>query len=445
MKTPRLGIRTRLLVTVVGAVALAIAVAMTAFGILLAQRLSTSATSLARAQAAAELSALEIRNGEIAVPDMVREGASPSLTWIFSRTAAVESPRAPRTLQQAAASLAGGPERNIDAGGETRLYALPVIIDGVRYGTVVSAVSLDAYGETTRTAIVAGLLLAVILLAAVAALSWWILSRAFRPVSRMTEDAASWSENDLERRFDLGDPYDEVTRLAATLDSLLERVAASLRHEQRFAAELSHELRTPLARIRGEAELALRRERTLEEYRTALATVQHDADQMTHTVEALVSAARQEAGLTARRSDVREAIEATAAATRGRAPAIDVRVTLPSERVDVSAELDLLEAMLQPLLDNAARYGMSTVDVTARRGESIVVVEVTDDGPGVGREESERIFEPGVRGEAAGEGPTGAGLGLPLARRLAHSAGGEVSVEPGGPGGRFSLTLPLAR
>ena len=66
----------------------------------------------------------------------------------------------------------------------------------------------------------------------------------------MTESAASWSEHDLDRRFDLGEPYDELTRLAATLDGLLGRIAASLRHEQRFTAELSHELRTPLARVK---------------------------------------------------------------------------------------------------------------------------------------------------------------------------------------------------
>ena len=69
----------------------------------------------------------------------------------------------------------------------------------------------------------------------------------------MTEDAAAWSEHDLDRRFELGEPYDELTRLAATLDALLDRLAASMRHEQRFTAELSHELRTPLARISAEA------------------------------------------------------------------------------------------------------------------------------------------------------------------------------------------------
>ena len=77
----------------------------------------------------------------------------------------------------------------------------------------------------------------------------------------MTEQAEAWSEHDLDRRFGLGEPHDELTRLASTLDRLLDRIAASLRHERRFSAELSHELRTPLAKVTAEAELALRRPR----------------------------------------------------------------------------------------------------------------------------------------------------------------------------------------
>ena len=108
------------------------------------------------------------------------------------------------------------------------------------------------------------------LLGAVALLSHWILGKALLPVSRMTDDAAAWSDHDLDRRFDRGEPYDELTRLAATLDAMLERLSASLRHEQRLTAELSHELRTPLARIAAETELALRRDRTEEDYRESL-------------------------------------------------------------------------------------------------------------------------------------------------------------------------------
>src|SRR5438876_578281 len=147
-------------------------------------------------------------------------------------------------------------------------------------------------------------LLAVVIAAVIAALaalivglaSRWLLASSLRPVARMTRQAAAWSERDLERRFGLGEPHDELTELAATLDGLLDRIAASLRREQRFSAELSHELRTPLARVIAETELALRREREPNEYRRALGLIHRNAAPLTRTVDALVAAARAPSG-----------------------------------------------------------------------------------------------------------------------------------------------------
>ncbi len=80
-----------------------------------------------------------------------------------------------------------------------------------------------------------------------------------RAAAGRADDASAedWGAHDLDRRFDLGPPRDELTGLAATLDGLLARIAASRRHEQRFASEVAHELRTPIAGLRGRAELAL--------------------------------------------------------------------------------------------------------------------------------------------------------------------------------------------
>jgi signal transduction histidine kinase len=445
MKLPRLGVRSRLLVAIALAVALALVVAITAFSFLLGQRLSASATSLAKAQAEAEATSLEIRDGALVTPGRQDERKPGSQVWVFAGSEALEAPRVSKKLDQAARSLATGPARSFDIGEQARLYALPVLRNGVRYGTVVSAVSLDPYEETGRTALIGALALGVLMLAAVSVLSRWMLDRALLPVSRMTEDAATWSEHDLDRRFDLGDPYDELTRLAATLDSLLERIAASLRHEQRFTAEVSHELRTPLSRISGEAELMLRRERTNDEYRTALSSIQRSADQMTRTVETLVAAARQEAGLLRTTSDARNAVQAAVSNVRATGSAVDVRVTLPSNPARVAVDEELVERMVQPLVDNAVRYGRSVVNVSLVRNGSVASIQVVDDGPGLADDERETIFEPGKRGGAAEGRIGGAGLGLSLARRLARSAGGEITVAPSDAGGKFTLRLPLAR
>lgn len=443
----RVGIRTRLLLAVVGAVSVALVVGVAAFNLLLDQRLSDSATALAKAQAHAALSALDVVDGKLVGPEGPDEGATlGSPVWVFAGTRALETPLVDPSLTTVALSLANGPERTIRVNEEIRLYALPVVDGGVQVGTVVAGVPLDPYDETATAAFVGSVALAILLLGAVTLLTHWILGKALQPVSRMTADAAAWSDHAVDKRFGLGEPYDELTQLAATLDTLLERLSASLRHEQRFTAELSHELRTPLAKIAAETELALRRERSGDDYRASLEAVHRNSEQMTRTVDALVSAARQEAGLTRTTSDARDAVREAVASIRDEASGagIEVRLSVPSEPVTVAIEEELVERIVQPLLDNALRYGNSSVSVEVVRNGTYAAISVIDDGAGVGEEEREHIFEPGARGAAGAAAPGGAGLGLALAQRLARSAGGEIVATASDAGGRFGVRLPLA-
>jgi signal transduction histidine kinase len=261
-----------------------------------------------------------------------------------------------------------------------------------------------------------------------------------RPVARITAQAEQWSDRDLGRRFGLGEPYDELTQLASTLDGLLDRLEASLLHEQRFSAELSHELRTPLARLLTSAELALRRERTPAEYRAALADVHRAASALTRTIDALVAAARLEAGGSRGTSDAHTVAThaAEACAQLAAQGGIDLSVEAPPHPIRLGVELELAERILQPLVENACRYGRTAVCVSVARADGGVVYSVVDDGPGVNPEERGRIFDPGARGAAANG--DGAGLGLALARRLARSAKGDVEVGDG----RFLAKLPAA-
>ena len=442
----QLGIRLRLLLAVAAAVAIALAIGVTAFNVLLGQRLSASAASLAQAQAGVELSSLQIVKGRPIAPEVSDEGKLGIPVWVFAGKQAIEVPRASQEINKAVALLVDAPKRSVNVDGKVRLYAVPITDRGARIGTVVAAVSLDAYEETAHSALAGSLILAVLLLAAITALAWWALGGALRPVARMTTSAATWGEFDLDHRFELGEPYDELTRLGATLDALLGRLAASLRHEQLFTAELSHELRTPLARISTEVELALKRERSGDEYRESLQAVSQSTAQMTRTVDALVAAARQEAGLARTTSDARDAVSRAAEEIRPVAAAhnIPVNLELPQGPVRVGVDVELLAQIVRPLLENAVRYAKQSIEVSLVDRERAAVIEVIDDGPGVRVDEQEEIFKPGYRGSAAeGGAERGAGLGLALARRLAHSAGGEINVEPSEAGGRFVLRVPL--
>jgi signal transduction histidine kinase len=111
--------------------------------------------------------------------------------------------------------------------------------------------------------------------------------------------------------------------------------------------------------------------------------------------------------------------------------------------VRVGVETDVAERVLAPLIENACRYGASSVKIVIERQAGAVMFTVQDDGPGVSEELLERIFEPGWRdGVGRQHNGHGAGLGLPLARRLARAAGGDVRAESGGDGGRFTARLP---
>src|SRR5439155_1733213 len=206
-----------------------------------------------------------------------------------------------------------------------------------RVGTVVTGISLSPYNESRRTALVDSLGLGAALLLIVLLAARWALSSALRPVSRMTAEASAWSERDLDRRFRLGDPHDELTQLAATLDGLLDRLAGSMRREQRFSAEISHELRTPLARISAEADLALRRDRDSHEYRETLQAIRRDAEQLSRALETLVAAARQEGGQPRGTADAAVAAEAAVAACTALAGerGVDVVLEPPLEPIRV--------------------------------------------------------------------------------------------------------------
>ena len=445
LRRPRPGLRGRLMLAVLGGVGAALVVLTVGFNYALSRRLDHDALDALRSRAAAQLAAIRVDDGRVRVPESPDSAAIESRTWVFAGRRVLESPRTDPRNDRAAARIATGPRRTVDvADTETRLYVVPVKSDGRRIGAVVSGISLDPYERTGDTALIASLVFAALVLLVVGVASRWLLAGALRPVARMTRQAGEWSDTRADRRFAVGDPHDELTQLAATLDSLLDRLDAALRREQRLTAELSHELRTPLAAIAAEAQLALRRERSGDQYREGFEAVLAGSTRMQRTLDALIAAARAELGTHAGSSD---ASECALAAVGDCAPVaeergIEVDVQPPAAPLLVGADADLVERALAPLVDNACRYGERSVRLTLARNGRQVSFIIDDDGPGVEPDERDHIFEPGGRG-AAGKGDAGAGLGLALSRRLACAAGGDVRAETGNGGGRFVATFPV--
>jgi signal transduction histidine kinase len=430
-------------ITAVGFViaAVTIAVLTVAFNVALGRGVDSDANSRLRAQAAAAATTVAVSGGRLQVRESPYDAALDRAVWVYAGTHAVERPAGGPRLQRSADALAGSsrvfrdlPEQ------EYRLYALPLNVGGRQVGTIVTAVSLAAYDRTSDFALLASLALAALLLAAVAGLTWALVGRALSPVRDMTRSAASWSAHGDAQRFGVTPRPDELGELARTFDALMDRVAASLRHEQRLSAELSHELRTPLARITAEVELLQRRRRAAAERAEAYASIGRSAQQMSEILETLMAAARADAGLDTGRCDVVAVLDELAHHWPTGTVALSTGPAGPA--VTAGVDREVVQRILAPLLDNARRHARTRVELTTTATAGRVLVTVADDGPGLPDEVLEHLFEPGARvGDVNGHG--GAGLGLALSRRLARAAGGDVRAERASLGGAaFRVELP---
>src|SRR5215831_9184128 len=237
--TPRYvrSVRSRLLLAVVLVVAAALVVVTVGFNVVLGRLLARNADDLLRSRANAELAILRPVGDHLVLGEAPDRGAVDRPVWVFSRDRVLERPAGAGEGVDAAARALSSGERTFAtlSADDVRLHAVPVVGNGRTLGSVVVGVSLAPYEQTRRTALLASLALAGLVLLTITLAARWLLASALRPVAQMTAQAAAWSERNLDGRFALGEPHDELTRLAATLDELLDRLAASLRRERRFS------------------------------------------------------------------------------------------------------------------------------------------------------------------------------------------------------------------
>jgi len=429
----------RLLLTSLVTLAVGLGALVVAGNVLLDRRVSAEVSNELRVNAQAQLATLSITSAGVTVREAPNDEALDRHGWVIEGDRVIEratnvSPALDRTAVALGRARAFG-DHDADGDGDIRLRVIPIMEPGRAgpVGAVVVALSTAPLESLQKQVLVGSLVIAALVLLAGALALRTAIARALEPVAQMTSRAEDWGAHDLDRRFDLGPPRDELTGLATTLDGLLDRIAASRRHEQRFASEMAHELRTPIAGLRGRAELALGTAAPAEKDDALRAVVAQSA-RLTETVDTLLAVARRELDPTSGAVDL--------AALAREVEQVEV-VALTDPLPLAEGEPEVLRRALAPLVANARRHARSRVTLELSAGDGRVRVTVRDDGTGLDPTLGERAFDPGVRGPGE-EDAAGAGLGLPLARRLARSCGGDVLLGDG-PGGSFVLELPAVR
>ena len=358
------------------------------------------------------------------------------------------------------------------AGDEARAVHYPVTVtdrNGVRWyiGAVIVGERLTTMHETMASLRQVLLVTSALGLALALAGGWVLAGRALRPVDRVTAAAAAIAAGDgtatsLSSRLLVPPTDDELSRLSATFNAMLDRLQASFRAQERFVGDASHELRTPLTAIRGNVDVLLRQARLggrspdPTDLTTALDDIRRESDRMRRLLDDLLLLARTDADAgkdpagtaPVRRERVRLDEIAVEAVRSAEALASGQVFELEAPRgVEVPGDPDRLHQLVMILLDNAIRHtppgGRIRVAVAAT-ADGQARIAVRDEGEGIAPEHLPHLFErfyraDGARGRASG----GTGLGLAIARAICRAHGGEISVTSApDQGATFLVTLP---
>ncbi len=263
----------------------------------------------------------------------------------------------------------------------------------------------------------------------------WVMSGRFlKPVEEITDVASDIQASDLSRRINLDGPDDDMTRLAATFDRMLERLDQAFSSQRRFLADTSHDLRTPLAVIRSNVEVvASEEDATVEDWREVGDIVTRNAKKMSEMIHGLLAAARLQTGKAqAVTFDLSSIVDTKVAEYQKMAASKNVEIEAHHTSAILEGNEVALDRALSNLLDNA--LGVSKPGDTIRIGCGIdggwAWLAVEDEGPGLPDE------------------PDGGrvGLGLSIVEQIADGHGGSLDSQPGpdGVGTTMVVWLPTS-
>jgi two-component system heavy metal sensor histidine kinase CusS len=297
-----------------------------------------------------------------------------------------------------------------------------------------------------------GLLVAVVLgcgIFASAIIAITVTRRGLRPLNDMTGSLRRVGPNRLHERVPPAEWPRELQPVAIAFDDMLDRLEDSFTRLSQFSADLAHELRTPLANIRGEAEVALTRLRSPNEYAAVLESSVTECERLSAVIDNLLFLARAEAAesrVNCVQFEGRAAIERIAAYNEAIAEERHLQI-ICAGKGEVYADPVLFGRAVSNLVDNAVRFTPDggRIEISLRTTLEHAEIAVEDTGCGIAAEHISRVLDRFYRVDAS-RSSEGTGLGLALVKSIADLHGGTVAVSSEvGRGTRVTLRFPSQR
>jgi signal transduction histidine kinase len=331
---------------------------------------------------------------------------------------------------------------NVRKYGEQRIEKSGFDVMGVLFRDkgfdyVVVAAAVDINGTARLKDLQTLLTIAYLILTAVVFISGWIYSgRALRPIKRIMAEVKSISPQNLDQRLKESLYEDEMGKLILIFNELLGRIAKAFQLQKMFVSNVSHELKNPLTNITSQLEVTLLKERSKEEYKQTIESVLEDIrglNQLSNSLLELARLNREQDSFTMNRVRLDEIIWEVRDFISTIDPTYRVEVgihEMPEDenKLTVLGNPYLLKIAFQNIVENACKFApnkQAKITLTSINAE--LVVEVSDQGPGIEQKDLNNVFEPFFRTDATSK-VKGYGIGLPLSHRILSIHKGRIDL-----------------
>ena len=337
---------------------------------------------------------------------------------------------------------------NVAADLRLRTLSAPWDASGRESGWVLRVMRIHKPAADALSALLLILVVSLPIVVTLLVLVGYLMTRHWLlPLHDMVTEAERISAHDLSRRLPVGNPHDELGRLASVFNGTLTRLEESFATLDRFAADASHELRTPLTTLRSVGEVALQRSRTAEEYQEVIGSMLEETQRLQALVDRLLQLARAAGGI----QDVKPVAVRLDQIVAGCVTELGIlaeernqHIALDIDECVANTDPVLFRQALQNLVDNAIKFSPAgaTIRIAVKATQEACEVTVSDDGPGIAPELRRLVMDRFFRADSA-RGAGGFGLGLALTKAYMRALGGTIEYEALQPRGSvFRLILP---
>lgn len=332
-----------------------------------------------------------------------------------------------------------------------RMITMPILENKKVISIVQVGSSLEEFEDTMKRLLIIMIVSIITATGGTIIVGYFMAKKTMRPVDQIRRAAVKISSSNLDERIELKGRKDELGRLADTFNAMIARLKDSFQRVNQFSIDVSHELKTPLTILKGETELALRKDRTNEEYKKSLESNLEEIDRMSHIIDDLLLLSKAETKdmrLNLDKVDLRDLLADVCLNMKifGENKGVEI-IAKELEDIRIVGDALKLRRMITNIVENGIKYGHAGgyVAVSAYKQDGFACINVKDDGPGISSDDIKYIFDRFYRADKSRKRESGSGLGLSISKWIAEAHHGTIEVESTpSTGSLFIIKLPMS-